>query len=71
MEKIINSNKDISVKDIPCSQCMKCKSLFGLYGDGYCVRLCMDCDKARPICEKSQWYVEMCTMNAILDSTLK
>ena len=71
MKDIISSGKNLNVRDVACSQCIRCKSLFGLYGSGYCTRLCMDCDTARSICEKSQWYVEMCTMNAVLDSELK
>lgn len=65
-----NNTKDLNVKDVPCNACIRCKSLFGLYGAGYCTRLCMDCDSARNICIKTQWYAEMCTMNALLDREL-
>lgn len=71
MKTTIKYGKNIEVRDISCTQCIRCRTLAGLYGCGYCTRLNMDCDAARNICEKSQWYVEMCTMSAILDSELK
>lgn len=70
MKNVNDVKNSVNVTDVPCNACIRCKNLFGLYGAGYCTRLCMDCDSARNICIKTQWYAEMCTMNALLDREL-
>lgn len=62
--------RSVTVRDVQCKDCIRCKDAFGLYDGGFCTRLCTDCNKARPICVKTAWYVEMCTANAIMDAVL-
>ena len=71
MKKLEVQQNTLNVKDIPCSKCIKLKNIFGLFGVGYCTRLCMESEKARSICVKTGWYAEMCTMDAILESGMK
>ena len=70
MKKDLNIKKSVNVKDVSCKDCIKHKDVFGLYDGGLCTRLCMDCEKARPVCVKTGWYAEMCTANAIMDAVL-
>lgn len=70
MRDILKTASNINVKDVECKDCIKHKDAFGLYDGGLCTRLCMDCASARKVCVKSEWYAEMCTANAVLDSVL-
>lgn len=65
----MQSLKNLTIKDIPCSQCFKKKSLGSQY-PLFCTRLGMECDKARRICVKTRWYVQLCTITARVDKAV-
>lgn len=71
MKNFEKTQQSLNVKDIPCNKCIKFKDILGLFDGGYCTRLCVEANAARNICIKTQWYAEMCTMDAVIESGLK
>lgn len=71
MKNFEKNQQALNVKDISCNKCIKFKDILGLFDGGYCTRLCVDANAARNICIKTQWYAEMCTMDAVIESGLK
>jgi hypothetical protein len=71
MKNFEKQQQTLNVKDIPCAKCIKFKNILGLFDGGYCTRLCIEAPSARNICVKTQWYAEMCTMDALLEAGMK
>ena len=70
METIKTLGKKIDVKDVKCEDCMK----FYKYHTpmhGFCTRLGKHSAECRNFCTKTQWYAEMCTLNALIDAQLE
>lgn len=56
------------IRDVACENCM-----YGIRinsDDLYCKRLNKSCDVCRNYCVKTNWYAQMCFLNARLDAKL-
>ena len=70
METIKNLEKTLDVKDVECKDCFK----FYKYSTpmhGFCTRFGKHSSECRALCEKTQWYAEMCVLNSAIDYKLK
>lgn len=70
MNSIQNLEKNLDVKDVDCKDCIKFYK-YSTKMHGYCTRFGKHSSECRPFCEKTQWYTEMCILNAAVDSQLK
>ena len=71
MKELLKRAKTLNIKDIPCIKCIRCKIIPGFREDGYCTRFHGSAASVRKLCVKTEWYVEMCTMDAMLESEMK
>jgi hypothetical protein len=70
MDVIKTVGKSIDIKDVSCENCMK----FYRYHTpmyGFCTRYSKHSAECRNFCVKTQWYAEMCALNAAIDEQLK
>ena len=70
MKDIKQLEKSINVKDVQCKDCMNYYR-YSTPMKGYCTRFSKYSSEVRPFCTKTQWYTEMCILNAAIDAQLK
>jgi hypothetical protein len=70
MKNIKTLEKKLDVKDVKCADCMYYYK-YSTPMKGFCTRMHRHSSEARNICTKTQWYSEMCILNAAMDAQFK
>lgn len=67
MKNLKQLEKRIDVKDVDCANCIHYYR-YTTPMKGYCDRFNKHSSECRALCVKTQWYAEMCVLNAAVDA---